>query len=153
MKAGFISRLLNKNMKKAIIYIITLTCYTISIAGLFFIYNGRILIGASFAEKTFFYSLFAGVLGSTAYMARGFYYSVAEKNNLERMFDFNRWIWWYLLRPFMGALAGSIAFVIIWLAFDLEKSTSNQLALVLIGFLSGYNFHEFIEKKIVKNLD
>lgn len=140
-------------MKKIIIFIFLLVVFFISAIGTALVYYDRLFPSANYSEELFLYSVFSGLLGSAVYMIRGFYYSTVEKDNPEKIFDFNRWIWWYLSRPILGAIAGAISFIIIYLAFDLEQSGKNQLVVFLAGFLVGYNFHEFIERKIVKKIE
>lgn len=140
-------------MKKIAILIILLLNYFISIFGSIIIYYNKYSFDFNYSEKLFLYSILAGLLGSIVYMTRGFYQSVAEGKDSNRSFDFDKWIWWYLFRPILGIIAGGIAFFIVYLAFDLEQSLKNQVAIYLVGFLSGYNFHDFIEKKIAKKID
>lgn len=140
-------------MKKTGLFIFLLAITALSIIFSAFVYYGFVFKVYLYGEKLFLYSVFSGVLGSAVYMIRGFYYSTVEKNNSERIFDFDRWIWWYLSRPIMGAVAGAISFIIIYLAFDLEQSSKNQIVIYFAGFLVGYNFHDFIEKKVVKKIE
>lgn len=140
-------------MKKIALFMFLLAIFAISIVSTVFIYYGIIFKTSNYTEKLLLYSIFSGILGSAVYMLRGFYYSTAEKNNTDKMFDFDRWIWWYVSRPIMGAVAGAISFIIIYLAFDLEQSAKNQLVIYLAGFLVGYNFHQFIENKISKKIE
>lgn len=141
----------NKNMKKITIYIILIIFLVISLSGIIIAYGQ--LFPMSYFERIAIVSISAGLLGSVVYMTRGFYQSIAEKTDENKMFDFNRWIWWYLCRPIMGAIAGLILFIIIYLAFDLDQTDKNILAIFLTSFLSGYNFHEFIEKRISKKIE
>lgn len=92
-----------------------------------------------------------GLLGSTVYMTRGFYQSVVQKDT-DKKFNFV-WIWWYLCRPFLGLISGAIIFLIAYTLFDLEQTTKNKMLFGLFAFLAGFNFHDFIEKKITKKID
>lgn len=138
-------------MKKFIIFALLILNYLISIIGTFFVYFNY--YNRNFFEQSILFCIFAGILGSTIYMTRGFYQSIAEKVNENKIFDFNRWIWWYLVRPILGAVAGAISFLIIYLALDLEISMKNQISFYLLSFLCGYNFHEFVENKLSKKID
>ncbi|MEA3493754.1 MAG: hypothetical protein U9R38_05150 [Candidatus Margulisiibacteriota bacterium] len=137
--------------KKLVIFLVIIVSYLIAGTFLFLTYRDHFIL--SFSEKSCSLAIFSGLLGSAVYMTRGFYQSAVEKVDNSKMFDFERWIWWYLSRPILGAIAGGLAFLIIFLAFDFTETTKNQTAFVLLGFLSGYNFHEFIEKRISKRTD
>ena len=138
-------------MKKLIIYTLLIFFLAVSLLGIVIAYKQ--LFSISYFERTALVAISAGILGSVVYMTRGFYQSLAEKNDENKMFDFNRWVWWYLCRPIMGAIIGLILFIIIYLAFDLDQTNKNILAIFLLSFLSGYNFHEFMEKRITKKIE
>lgn len=93
-------------------------------------------------------SIGGGMIGGALYMGRGFYQSVAETEKDERKFNFNRWIWWYLLRPFLSAIAGAVLFLIVYIAVNLQETTQNQIVFFVLGLLAGYNFHDFAENKL-----
>ena len=137
-------------MKKFIIYLILIIFLALSAVGIFVAYKQSFPM--DYFERAVLGAISAGLLGSVVYMTRGFYQSIAEKNDENKMFDFKRWIWWYLCRPIMGAITGLVLFIIVYLAFDLEQTSKNILAIFLLGFLSGYNFHDFMEKRISKNI-
>ena len=131
-------------MKKLTIYTLLIIFLAVSSLGIVIAYKQ--LFSISYFERVALVAISAGMLGSVVYMARGFYQSLAEKNDENKMFDFSRWVWWYLCRPIMGAITGLILFIIIYLAFDLDQTNKNILAIFLLSFLSGYNFHVFMEK-------
>ncbi len=93
-------------------------------------------------------SISGGMIGGALYMGRGFYQSIAETEKDERKFNFNRWIWWYLIRPIFSALAGGLLFLIIYTALNLQETQQNQVVFFMIGILAGYNFHDFAENKL-----
>ena len=95
-------------------------------------------------------ALAAGMLGGAVYTARGFYQSVA---GTPTPFNFEKFFWWYLLRPAVSAIAGLVAATILYLAFDLQESFTNLAAFFLASFIVGYNFHAFIEHRIKKNAE
>lgn len=80
-------------------------------------------------------------------MARGFYQAMAGRPT---KFDFERFIWWYVFRPVVAAIAGVIMFIIFFLALDIEQTFKNQVAFFLVAFMVGYNFTAFMENKIQK---
>lgn len=137
-------------MKKIIIYIILLIFLAISLFGIIIAYEQ--LFPINYFERAVIAAVSAGLLGSVVYMTRGFYQSIVEKTYENKMFDFKRWIWWYLCRPIMGAITGLVVFIIVYLAFDLDQTNKNILAIFLVSFLSGYNFHEFMEKRVTRNI-
>ena len=133
------------NKQKLLIYLIVI--FTIVAAILLTIFGIKFLSDSCFLT-TLILSVSGGMIGGSIYMGRGFYQSIAEIENTDRKFNFNRWIWWYLLRPFLSAIAGGIIFLIIYTAFDLQESTKNQIAFFLLGLFAGYNFHDFAEHKL-----
>lgn len=84
-----------------------------------------------------------GLIGGGLYMARGFYQAIVN-----RQFDYNRFIWWYLCRPFVSAAAGGIAFVIAFLVLDIQETFKNLPAFFLIGIYAGFNFTAFAEGRL-----
>ncbi|OGY41073.1 MAG: hypothetical protein A2Y82_01545 [Candidatus Buchananbacteria bacterium RBG_13_36_9] len=135
-----------KYMNKTIIYLLLVSYFVISVAGLALTYFSY-PFNFNYTEKLFFYATFAGLLGSTVYMTRGFYQNIVDPN---KNFDANTWIWWYLCRPILGLVIGAASFFIAYLALDLEQTFKNQMAILLFGFIAGFNFHEFMEKRIEK---
>ena len=135
----------NDTKQKLLIYLIVI--FTIIAAIILTLFGAKFFSGSYFFT-TLFLSIGGGIIGGSIYMGRGFYQSIAEIENTDRKFNFNRWVWWYLLRPFLSAIAGGAIFLIIYVAFDLQESTKNQIAFFLLGLLAGYNFHDFAEHKL-----
>lgn len=131
-------------MNKTIIYLLLVFYFIVSITGLALTYFGY-PFNFNYNEKLFFYATFAGLLGSSVFMMRGFYQNIVDPN---KNFDANTWIWWYLCRPILGLVIGGISFFIAYLALDLEQNIKNQIAILVFGFIAGYNFHHFMKKQI-----
>lgn len=108
--------------KKTIILIITIgTLVSGAAIGWLAIASG------GYFTKGLMLAVAGGLIGGGLYMARGFYQAV-----INRQFDFERFIWWYLLRPAVSAAAGGIAFIIAFLALDIPNSFKNLPAFFLI---------------------
>jgi len=137
---------MNEDSKqKLIIYLIVLSTFGGAIILTFFTVK---FYFDNYFLTTLSLSISGGLIGGSIYMGRGFYQSIAEMDNHSGKFNFNRWIWWYLLRPVFSAMAGGLIFLITHIAFDLEETTKNQIAFLILGLLAGYNFHDFAEHKL-----
>lgn len=135
----------NDTKQKLLIYLIVI--FSIVVAILLTVFGIKFFFDSYFLA-TLFLSISGGMVGGSIYMGRGFYQSIAEIENTDRKFNFSRWVWWYLLRPFLSAIAGGAIFLIIYVAFDLQEGIKNQITFFLLGLLAGYNFHDFAEHKL-----
>ncbi len=81
----------------------------------------------------------AGGIGGILYAMRGFYQHIAQND-----FD-DKWFWWYLFRPFQGAIAGIFTyFFIAGGLIGIENLTQNKIYLIIsLSFISGYGFTQF----------
>lgn len=127
-----------EKLKEATIFLIIAVYLAISVYAVYNIYP----LPASF-EKDLLIALTGGTFGGVFYMSRGFYQSVVQG-----IFDFNKYIWWYLLRPPMAALAGATSYLLIYSAFDLEPTFKNTCVFLLASLFAGYNFTAFVDGKI-----
>lgn len=139
---------MTETKQKLVIYFIIILSILIGLVLIFVINFGGVLFSGNYFLSALIYSVSGGIIGGSIYMGRGFYQSVAEIVEESRKFDFNRWIWWYLLRPLLSGLAGGLLFLIIYIAFDLQESSKNQIAFFIFGILAGYNFHDFVSNKL-----
>lgn len=134
-----------KNKQKIIIYTIILLTF---LAGLFLLFVAIKYLLTNYFLASLFFSISGGAIGGALYMGRGFYYSVAETEIEERKFNFERWIWWYLLRPIFSVVAGALLFLVVYTALNLQETQQNQVVFFIIGVLAGYDFHDFAENKL-----
>jgi hypothetical protein len=131
--------------QKLLVYLITTGTI---IAGVVLSIISVYRFSSSYFLESLFFSIAGGLIGGGLYMGRGFYQSVAELDKQEMKFDFERWIWWYLLRPFLSAIAGGLVFLIIYVALNLQDTMQNQIIFFISALFVGYNFHDFAESKL-----
>lgn len=127
-----------EKLKEVTIFLVITMYLAISVYGVFKIYS----LPPNF-EKDLLIALTGGAFGGVFYMSRGFYQSVVQG-----IFDFKKYIWWYLLRPPMAVLAGATSYLLIYSAFDLEPTFKNTCVFFLAALFAGYNFTSFVEGKI-----
>lgn len=139
-------------MRKGLIFAIITISIFVAIIGTFFVYQYAYKY-YDYNEISLMYALFGGILGSSVYMARKYYQTLAENSEGKTFYEFDRKIYWYLFRPILGSISGILAFLIIYVSFDLSQSYQNQISIYLLGFLSGYNFSDFMRSKVDKRTD
>lgn len=87
----------------------------------------------------------AGGLGGTIYAIRGFYQSLGQG-----IFDFDKWVWWYVFRPVISAVTGVIvSFFIIGGIINIGAGLNYSRGLMFysaISFLTGFSFSQFASK-------
>ena len=131
--------------QKLAIFIIIVSAFLVGIILSFVVFK---ISPVNYLLSSLFYSISGGFIGGALYMGRGFYYSIAETQIEEKKFNFNRWIWWYLLRPIFSGVAAGFLFLVVYTAFNLQETQQNQIAFFVLGLLAGYNFHDFAENKL-----
>lgn len=139
-------------MRKGVIFSIIAICFFIALIGSYFVYQYSYKY-YNYDEISLLYAIFGGVLGSTVYMTRKYYQTLASNSEGKTFYEFDRKIYWYLFRPILGAIAGLLAYLIIYVSFDLSNSQQNQISMYLLGFLSAYNFSDFMRNKVDKRTD
>lgn len=142
-----------KTIQKIIVLLWLIIGMSASILLLFLTWNGNIFkflkVVDQAAFKTYAYTFFAGVLGSQIYACRGFYQSIVEPKDSSRAFNFI-WIYWYLIRPFIGGIFGFIIYAfsraeLIAFGLTTKITEQNNLMFFSLSFLAGFGFHEFAE--------
>jgi len=89
----------------------------------------------------------SGGIGGTVYSIRGFYQNLGDG-----IFDFDKWIWWYIFRPVMSAIIGVfVYFLIIGGLLSIgnisELNYSKGLMFyAALSFLAGFSFTQFANK-------
>lgn len=104
--------------------------------------------------RSLVYIACAGGLGGTVYLIRSFYRKIFEKSFRPDVF------WWYLFRPFMGAIVGVVSYFLIvggLLSIGSASSPDYAKSVMLycgISFLAGFSFTQFADKieEIAKTL-
>lgn len=139
-------------MHRGLIFTIISICFFIGIIGTYFVYQYSAKY-YNYNEISLLYSLFGGILGSVVYMTRKYYQTLAENSEGKSFYEFDRKIYWYIFRPLLGAVTGILAYLIIYISFDLAQSYQNQISIYLLGFLSGYNFSDFMRTKVDKRTE
>lgn len=138
---------------KAFVFFWLMVCLFISCWILFVVWNSNVSkyieINDFRAFKTYVYVTIGGFLGSVIYTLRGFYQSVVEQEDAKKMFS-PKWIFWYMIRPFSGAVFGFVIYAFIssgFFAFGFSPSDSSRSNLMFFGlsFLTGFGFHNFAE--------
>jgi len=139
-------------MRRGIIFSIIAFCYFIALIGSYFVYQYSATY-YEYHETSILYALFSGILGSTVYMTRKYYQTLASSTEGKTFYEFDRKIYWYIFRPILGAVTGILASLIIFISFDIAQTYQNQISIYLLGFLSGYNFSDFMKAKVDKRTE
>lgn len=124
------------------IYLIVTLLIFISIGSLTYIYK---------LENKLIFSLIiiacSGGIGGTIYAIRGFYQNLGDG-----IFDFNKWIWWYIFRPGMSAIIGVFVYFLIvggLLSIGNVSDINYSKGLMFysaLAFLAGFSFTQFANK-------
>ncbi len=89
----------------------------------------------------------SGGIGGTIYSIRGFYQNLGDG-----IFDFNKWIWWYIFRPVMSAIIGVFVYFLIvggLLSIGNVSEINYSKGLMFysaVSFLAGFSFTQFVNK-------
>ena len=105
-------------------------------------------VGKSEILKLYFYIAGAGGLGASVYCIRGLYKHCS-------LGDYEaRYAYWYLFRPWIGAVLGVVSYLLIAAGFlALGCSGGNKpdplrarMLYVAVGFMAGFSANEFVVK-------
>jgi len=113
-----------------------------------FIYQRHVLtffsLQASDYAAQIFQCALMGALGTLAYCIRGVYEAVSVRADWD-----DRWIAWYVLRPFVGLISGTVAWVVlrggvVALSGSGANPSANIYAYWFLAFVAGLNVKNFL---------